>query len=156
MIICRERHLKKEIKYRLIKHTSFLKNEIKDHGIFTTLTWKEYEQERNKRRNVERWIENIVNSSIDISRIILASEGITLPDTYKELIINLLCIPHFKDVNLKKLSGWVKLRNILGHEYLDIKWSSIKVFIAESKPLYEDFLNKAKEYLDEGTKEDTE
>ena len=136
----------KEIKYRLIKHISFLKNELHDYDIFTTLTWKEYEQDRNKRRNVERWVENIVNSSIDIARIILASEGKTLPDTYKELITFLLCVPNFNDVNLKRLSGWVKLRNILGHEYLDIRWSSIKKFIAESKPLYEEFLNKAKKY----------
>lgn len=143
----------KEIKYRLIKHISFLKNELNDYDIFTTLTWKEYEQDRNKRRNVERWVENIVNSSIDIARIILASEGKTLPDTYKELITFLLCVPNFNGVNLKRLSGWVKLRNILGHEYLDIRWSSIKEFIAESKPFYEDFLRKVKEYLDQRAKE---
>lgn len=85
-----------------------LKNEISDYEIFTNLTWKEYDQDRNKRRNVERWVENIVNSSIDIARIILASEEKTLPDTYKELITLLLCVPNFSDVNLKKLSGWVK------------------------------------------------
>ncbi|ODS31615.1 MAG: hypothetical protein SCARUB_03276 [Candidatus Scalindua rubra] len=148
MIICREKSLKKEVKYRLIKHISFLKNELEDYETFVNLTYEEYDQERNKRRNVERWVENIVNSSIDIARIILVSEGLNLPDTYKELINSLSCIPNFNDVNSKKLSGWVKLRNIMVHEYLDIRWSSIKEFISESKPLYENFLKSVKKYLE--------
>lgn len=87
MIICREKPLKKEVRYRLIKHISFLKNELKDYETFITLTYEEYDQDRNKRRNVERWAENIVNSSIDIARVIVVSEGLTLPDTYKEVIM---------------------------------------------------------------------
>ena len=55
MIICRGKPLKKEVKYRLIKHTSFLKNELKDYETFINLTYEEYDQDRNKRRNVERW-----------------------------------------------------------------------------------------------------
>ena len=148
MIICREKPLKKEVKYRLIKHTSFLKNELKDHETFINLTYEEYDQDRNKRRNVERWVENIVNSSIDIARIIHVSEGLTLPDTYKEVINSLSSITDFRDVNLKKISGWVKLRNIIGHEYLDIRWSAIKEFISESKPLYENLLEHVKKYLE--------
>lgn len=151
MIIRRGKPLKKEVKYRLIKHSSFLKNELKDHETFINLTYEEYDQDRNKRRNVERWVENIVNSSIDIARIILVSEGLTLPDTYKEMINSLSCIPDFNDMNLKKLSGWVKLRNIMDHEYLDIRWSSIKEFISESKPLYENLLESVKKYLEQGT-----
>lgn len=143
----------KEIKYRLIKHISFLENELKDYDLFTSLTWNEYDQERSKRRDVERWVENIINSSIDISRIILASEEVKPPDTYRELITSISCISNFKDIDLKKLSGWVKLRNIIGHEYLDIRWSSIKEFIVESKPLYEDFLKKVKEYLNQRVEE---
>lgn len=153
MIICREKPLKKEVKYRLIKHTSFLKNELKDHETFINLTYEEYDQDRNKQRNVERWVENIVNSSIDIARIILVSEGLTLPDTYKEFLNSLSCIPDFKDVNSKKLSGWVKLRNIIGHEYLDIRWSAIKEFISESKLLYGNLLEGVKKYLEQGTDE---
>jgi len=42
-----------------------------DYEIFIALTYEEYDQDRNKRRNVERWVENIVNSSIDIARIVI-------------------------------------------------------------------------------------
>jgi uncharacterized protein YutE (UPF0331/DUF86 family) len=141
--------LKKEVKYRLIKHISFLKNELKDYEIFIPLTWEEYNQERSKRRNVERWVENIINSSIDIARIILTSEGLSLPDTYKEVVNSLSAVRNFDNVSMDKLSGWVKLRNIISHEYLDIRWASIKEFISESKPFYENFLKRAKEYTDE-------
>ena len=48
--------MKKEVKYRLIKHISFLENELKDYGLFKTLSWKEYDEQRNKRRNVERFV----------------------------------------------------------------------------------------------------
>jgi len=48
-----------------------------------------------------------------------------------------------------KLSRWVSLRNIISHEYLDIRWTSIQKFISESKPFYEDFFKKVKNYLKE-------
>jgi uncharacterized protein YutE (UPF0331/DUF86 family) len=65
----------------LVKHINFLEKELDDYKKFHSLSWNEYSDNRDKRRNVERWIENIVSSSIDIARIILASEGKILPDT---------------------------------------------------------------------------
>lgn len=139
--------MKKEVKYRLIKHISFLENELKDYGLFKTLTWKEYDEQRNKRRNVERWVENIINSSIDISKIILTSEKKDLPDTYRAIVKNLSLISGFSPENMEKLKEWVGLRNIISHEYLDIRWSSIKRFISETGPLYGQFVDQAKGYL---------
>ncbi len=141
--------MKKEVKYRLIKHLSFLENELKDYGFFNSLTWEEYNSDRNKRRNVERWIENIINSSIDIAKIILAHEDLPLADTYKDTIDKLSTIAGFDTENTGQLSRWVKLRNIISHEYLDIRWASIKKFISESKLLYEDFFKRVNKYLQE-------
>jgi hypothetical protein len=44
--------LKKEIRFRLIKHLTFIENELKDHETFETLSWKEYNDDRGKRRIV--------------------------------------------------------------------------------------------------------
>lgn len=140
--------MKKEVKYRLIKHISFLENELKDYGLFKNLTWKEYDEQRNKRRNVERWVENIINSSIDISKIILTFEKKDLPDTYRAIVKNLSLISGFSPENMEKLKEWVGLRNIISHEYLDIRWSSIKRFISETGPLYRQFVDQAKRYLE--------
>jgi uncharacterized protein YutE (UPF0331/DUF86 family) len=139
--------LRREVKVRLINHITFLENELKDYEVFKSLSWEEYNKERDKRRSVERWIENIVNSSIDIAKIILTSEDLLLPDTYKEIVSSLSLVSGFDKENTESLSECVKLRNIISHEYLDIKWASIKKFIESSKPMYENFLDKVKEYL---------
>ena len=69
--------MKEEIKERLIKHLRFLEEEIKDYPSFRELTWEDYRMDKIKIRNVERWIENLVNSSIDLSKLILTAEEIS-------------------------------------------------------------------------------
>ena len=128
---------------------TFIENELKDYETFETLSWKEYNDDRGKRRNVERWIENIINSSIDIAKLILISEGLSLPDTYKDVVKNLSLVANFNVEGVKKLSRWVSLRNIISHEYLDIRWASIQRFISESELFYEDFLKRVQNYLKE-------
>ncbi len=140
--------MNKEPLFRLTKHITFFEAELKDYEKFESLSWNEYNQDRSKRRDVERWIENIVNSSIDIAKIILSVEGITLADTYKETVVLLSLVPGFDKNEVESLSDWVKLRNIISHEYLDIRWSSIKKFISETKPLYERFLNRLRKYIE--------
>ena len=139
--------LKKEVEFRLIKHLTFLESELKDYVMFRTLSWKEYNTQRSKRRDVERWIENIINSTIDISKIILTAEGVSLPDTYKEVVEQLSLISGFHKQDMKKISEWVRLKNIISHEYLDIRWNSIKGFIADTPPLFKRFSTWVKEYL---------
>ncbi|MBI2471238.1 MAG: DUF86 domain-containing protein [Planctomycetes bacterium] len=138
----------KEPLYRLAKHITFLEAELKDYEKFESLSWSEYNQERSKRRDVEKWIENIVNSSIDIAKIILSVEGISLADTYKDTVVLLSLVSGFNKDEVESLSGWVKLRNIISHEYLDIRWSSIQKFISETKPLYEGFLGVVRRYIE--------
>ena len=95
----------------------------------------------------KRWVENLINSLIDISKIILTIEKVTLPETYREIAFSLSLVNEFDKEGIEKLSGWVRLRNIIAHEYLDIRWDSIKKFIEQTQPLYCAFLEKIKEYL---------
>lgn len=141
--------MKSDTKIRLVKHISFLSQELDDYKKFASLSWDQYCNDRDKRRNVERWIENIVTSSIDIARIILAFEGKSLPDTYKELLMMFSLIPGFPHENIDKLSKWVRFRNIVVHEYLDIKWNSIRKFIQETEADYRELLSHVKIYLNE-------
>ncbi|MBI5309269.1 MAG: DUF86 domain-containing protein, partial [Planctomycetes bacterium] len=117
--------MKKETVYRLAKHVSFLEEELKDYEKFVSLSWEEYNGNRSKRRDIERWIENIINSSIDIAKIILSSEGLKIADNYKEMIMSLSLITEKEKKMVERLSSWIKLRNIITHEYLDIRWSSV-------------------------------
>ena len=140
--------LRRELKFRLIKHLEFLQNELKDYEVFQNLSWEDYRLNRSKRRDVERWIENILNSSVDLAKIILAAESVPLPDTYKEIVAALFLIPEFSQEEVEKISKWVRLRNIISHEYLDIRWSSIKKFITETKSLFEYLGHQTRLYLD--------
>jgi uncharacterized protein YutE (UPF0331/DUF86 family) len=140
--------LERQGKLRLIRHIAFAENELQDFPAFRSLSWEEYSKDRSKRRDVERWIENIINSSIDISKIILVAERVPLPDTYKELVAAISLVPGFDKEAMKSLSDWARFRNVIAHEYLDIRWASIRKFIQESEPLYRGFLKDVKEYLE--------
>lgn len=141
--------MREESKERLIKHLLFLEGELKDFPLFVNLSWGEYKSDNISRRNVERWIENLVNSSIDISKVILASEDILLPETYKEIVTAVSIVKGFDKENIEKLSSWVRLRNILTHWYLDIKWFSIERFVSESEIVYSRFVEDVKRYIRE-------
>ena len=97
---------------------------------------------------MERWIENIINSTVDISKVVLTSEEILIPDTYRNIVEAISTVGGLEDVAAEKLSRWVRFRNIIAHEYLDIKWSSITRFINETGPLYKDFLKALRRFLE--------
>ena len=140
--------MREELKQRLLKHVNFLEIELRDYSKFRQITQAEYREDRDKSRNVERWVENIINSSIDISKVILTYEGKSLPDNYKEIVLSLSLVKDLGIGDAEALSYWVKFRNIISHEYLDIRWASIKKFISETEPLYRDLLDKVKIYLE--------
>jgi len=118
-------------KTSIIKRIDFIETELKDLDEYRNLDFATYSKNRKVRRDVERIIENIVNAVIDIGKIILAGEEIALPDTYREIFIK-LGDSGLIDARLAAgLSGLARLRNILAHQYLDIKWEMIKDFIAQ-------------------------
>lgn len=64
---------------RLIRIVDFLTAEAAEYDKFKALDQKIYESDAAARRNIERWAESIVNSSIDVAKIILASEKKRIP-----------------------------------------------------------------------------
>ncbi len=135
-----------ELADRLVKHINFLEEELKDHAQFKKFTRDDYFKNRDKRRNIERWVENIINSTVDISRVILSIEEKPIPDTYREIVSMISTVDGLEGLDTDKLAKWVKFRNIIAHEYLDIKWNSLSKFIAEVEALYSDFTAIIKKY----------
>ncbi|MBS3817992.1 DUF86 domain-containing protein [bacterium] len=138
--------ISQENKSILRVHIRFLENELEDMEKFNNLSRREYLNNRDQRRNVERWVENLVMSSIDISKIILASEKKEIPQTYRETLFR-YTLKFMDEESAKKFSRFAELRNILTHEYLDIKWEKISTFIQETSTLFPLFIKKTKEYL---------
>ncbi len=133
-------------KEKLKKIIDFLQQEISFYDYFSTFTFVNY-QDAHKRRDIERWVENMINSAIDIGEIILASERKKIPDYYKDIFVQLGLLPAFNSMNVERFTGWVKLRNILAHEYLDIKWKKVHGFVKDSSEHFREFLESAKKFL---------
>ncbi|MCD6507522.1 DUF86 domain-containing protein [Candidatus Poribacteria bacterium] len=147
--------MREELKERLIRHLRFLEEELSDYPLFESLSWEEYSTNRSKRREVERWVENLVNSSIDIAKLILSLEGIEVPQTYRAIVFLLGSVEGFDKRNTEELARYVRLRNVIAHEYLDVKWNSIRRFILQSEALYGRLVDEVRKYLGELLDEET-
>jgi uncharacterized protein YutE (UPF0331/DUF86 family) len=139
--------MRKEDRERLIRLLDYLESEVDEFAMFSDLTWEIYQKDKVKRRNVERWIENIVMSATDLVKVLLASENRPIPDSYKEILYHVGLIVDFDEEFGKRLSRWAGLRNIVVHEYLDIRWKNIKEFIGESEPVFRQLINGMKKIL---------
>ena len=130
----------------LTRRLDFLLDEAADFNLYQSLTWEDYKEKR-KRREVERWIEKIINASIDIAKVLLSIKGLEIPQTYREILRNLSLTNLFRKELGFEISEWASIRNKRAHEYIDIRWDAIKKFIKESQPLLTEFTNGVKNFL---------
>ena len=147
LISARSSSLNEIDRNRLLRLIDFLEQELADGGHFTGITWQIYQTDSDKRRNCERWVENIVNCSIDIAKIILASEKRLLPETYKEILRMLSIMPGISEDTTLRLAAFAKLRNILAHEYLDVRFEQIQRFLAQAQELYATLIVFGRDFL---------
>ncbi|MFP4081364.1 MAG: type VII toxin-antitoxin system MntA family adenylyltransferase antitoxin [Candidatus Aminicenantes bacterium] len=142
----RAESISEEDKSVLRTHIRFLENEFADIIKFERLSRQEYMENNDKRRNVERWVENLVMSAIDISKIMLASKKKEIPQTYRETLLR-FAIGFLDEDSARRFSQFTELRNILAHEYLDMKWEKITKFIKDASLLFPAFIEKTKGFL---------
>lgn len=136
-----------EERERLIRFVDFMESELADFGKFSSVDWKSYSSDRDLRRNLERWIENLVNCSIDMAKVILVAEGKAIPSTYREVLRGLGTTSLFDEKFGGDISRWASLRNILAHEYLDVRWDSIRRFLDHSEPDYKALVKSIRSLL---------
>lgn len=139
----------------LTRRLDFLLDEVADFHLYQSVTWEDY-KDRRKRREVERWIENIINASIDIAKVLLSVKGLEIPQTYREILRDISLTNLFREELGLKISEWASIRNKLAHEYIDIRWDAIKKFVKESQPLLIEFTNIIKKYLTESLSDSIE
>jgi uncharacterized protein YutE (UPF0331/DUF86 family) len=133
----RSSSLAPEDRTRLIERVQFLQSEFQEIEGFKGLTYREYLEDKLKRRNIERWAENVVNATIDIAKIVLASEKKEAPKTYEQPLLNFGLLSGLDENGAVRLSSFARLRNILARQYLDVTYEKIKSFVQESPPVYE-------------------
>ncbi|MDI6731071.1 MAG: DUF86 domain-containing protein [Candidatus Margulisbacteria bacterium] len=126
----------------IVQRLEFIKLQLADLGKFASLTWQVYRTDRDTQRNIERLVENVANAAIDICKIVLAGEDVEMPNSYKEIIIKLGEIKVLDEKKAEKIADYAGLRNILAHQYLDIKWEKIKAFIQNAGDDFEEFIKE--------------
>lgn len=132
--------LKKDKINDVARRLDFIKIQLGDLQEFAKIDWETYRSNRDIQRNVERLAENIANASIDICKILLAGEDVEMPNSYKEVILKLAEMKILTLEKAEKIADYANLRNVLAHQYLDIKWDKIKYFISNALTDYNDFI----------------
>lgn len=135
-------------KLNILKRIDFIQIELNDLDEYKKLTYEVYNTDRITRRNVERIIENISNALIDISKIIIANENIHIPNSYREIILKLGEIETIDEELAKSIAEIARLRNVLAHQYLDIKWSYVKTFITDKINDVYKFIDAVNKYIE--------
>lgn len=120
---------------RLIRALDFLRSELRDADAYAPLDASRYRSDAIYRRSAERWVENLVNASIDAAKIVLASEGQPLPQTYRATLEALGHVAPFQKV-AGRLADNARIRNMLAHEYLDLRYTQTAAVAEDAVAVY--------------------
>ena len=69
----RSRSLSPVDRSRLERIADFIETELQDRERFRGITQRRYRSDRDLRRNLERWVETLINAAIDIGKVVLSS-----------------------------------------------------------------------------------
>ena len=132
---------------RIKRIIRFVNDELEDRESFANVTLERYSSERDLRRNLDRWVETLINSAIDIGKIVLSSERRSAPQTYGQILLELESIPAFAPIK-NRLAPFASLRNILAHEYLDLRFGRVVEFVKNGADSVGELANLVNAWLD--------
>ena len=138
--------LKRADKSKVISSLDYLEKELPFLREYVReVDWKVYQTQRSKRLEIERWVENLINATLDISKVLLAAKGEEIPETSREILFRVGSSVFDAEVKAEIFSELAKIRNTLAHRYLDMKWEDIKRFlqlVPKSYPPFVDYVKK--------------
>lgn len=142
------RSISPEAKEKVRKRFQFLDKEMRYLEDFSRLTLEDYRENESKRRDIERWVEWIINALIDIAKIVLASEKKEIPNSYGDALFDFGLFIGLGKERSERLSEFAELRNILAHEYLEVIYGRIQNFIKKFPSLYKKIFQFLEKYLE--------
>lgn len=145
--------LKEEHLESIIRRLDFLRTEVQDIPKFGAMTQREYMSDRDRRRNLERLVENVVNATTDIAKIILAARDLPIPESYRQSVEQLGVIGVLEPTLAGTVAEFTRLRNVLAHQYLDIRWQSLRNFIRDAPPAMEGFVAAIEQFVSDARRE---
>jgi len=134
---------------KLIPHIAYLENELSFLSEYEReIDWKAYQSQRSKRLELERWVECLINATLDISKMVLTMRGEEIPETSREVLFRIGSGIYDSEEDAESFSELAKIRNTLAHRYLDIKWQDIKRFLEIAPELISPFLEFIKQQVE--------
>jgi len=141
--------LKKDQKEDIVRRLDFIRIQMSDLRDMGTVTRERFAVDRGLQRNVERLAENVANAAIDVAKVLLAGEDIEMPNSYREIVLRLADLGILDPRLAAKVAEYAALRNILAHQYLDLRWERIRDFLETAGAIIPDFLSAAGRKLEE-------
>ena len=131
-------------KAKLIPHIQYIEKELQFLEIYEReIDWKVYQLQREKRLEVERWVECIINAVLDISKMLFTMKREDVPETSRELLFKIGSSIFKTEEEAGNFSELAKIRNTLAHRYIDLRWNDIKQFFqiaAKLLPAFSDHI----------------
>lgn len=131
----------------VIRRLRFMATELADIQAYAQMDQHQYQGDRKSRRDLERIIENLINATLDIAKILSAGEDLEVPETYRQAFIQLGEAGIIEQELAFALAEKARTRNILAHQYLDIKWPMIKDFLTAGITSLEQFKKQVEQRL---------
>lgn len=131
----------------VIRRLRFMATELEDVRAYAQMDHRQYQSDRKSRRDLERMIENLINAALDIAKILIAGEELEVPETYRQAFIQLGDAGIIEQELALALAEKARIRNILAHQYLDIKWPMIKDFLTAGIANLEQFKQQVEQRL---------
>jgi uncharacterized protein YutE (UPF0331/DUF86 family) len=141
--------LKKDQKEDIVRRLDFIRVQMSDLRDIGEVTRERFAVDRSLQRNVERLAENVANAAIDIAKVLLVGEDIEMPNSYREIVLRLADLSILERGLAVKVAEYAALRNILAHQYLDLRWERIRDFLDTSAAIVPDFLATVGRKLEE-------
>jgi uncharacterized protein YutE (UPF0331/DUF86 family) len=136
-------------KSKLILHIDYLEKELPYRSVYEEeVDFKIYHAQRSKRLEVERWVESLINTTLDICKIFLTIKEEQIPETSREILFQIGSRIYDREEQAVAFSELAKIRNTLAHRYLDIRWVDIKRFMQMVPELYPAFINFVKKEME--------
>jgi len=136
---------------KLIPHIDYLEKELSFlSGYERDVDWNVYQTQRSKRLEIERWVECLINATLDVSKMLLTTTGDEIPETSREVLFQIASRICDSEKEAEMFSELAKIRNTLAHRYLDIRWADIKRFFQIVPKLYPSFLDYIKKEMEGG------
>ncbi len=133
---------------RLRRIVEYVDQEMADRPKFADIALSHYRNDRDLRRNLDRWVEMLITAAIDIAKIVLSSEHRAVPRTYGQILEDLETTPPFDPLS-GRLKPLAPLRNTMAHEYLDLRFPRVKSFVDHGADAISELARIAARWIDD-------